>query len=272
MKLFYRQYGQGHPLIILHGLFGLSDNWTTLAKQFGENGFAVHTFDLRNHGQSPWSDEFSYELMVNDVVETISNLHLPISILGHSMGAKVAMLLALNHPDKVDKLIAVDMAPKYYPPHHQYIFNAIHALGDMSQYKSRKEVEQKFSNAIPEVTKQFLLKNLYWKNPDAGAQNFEPLQAPALAWRFNVDVIERNVEDMSITASLSFGEGHGVRPFTKPTLFVKGENSAYVTPADEPEIKYLFPQAIFKTIPGAGHWVHADKPKEFFEASLDFLK
>jgi pimeloyl-ACP methyl ester carboxylesterase len=284
MKLFYRHYGQGKPLLILHGLFGMSDNWMTLAKHFGENGFAVYAVDLRNHGQSPHSAEFSYELMTDDVMELMNDLsevihsnsmvirgnsvevgttelqpnynQITFSVIGHSMGAKVAMLLALQHPNRIEKLIAVDMAPRYYPPHHQYIFDAIYALGDMAAYKSRKEVEQKLSSSLRnESTRQFLLKNLYWKKTGRGEE---------LAWRFNLPVIERNVEDLNVTLN-------GLPPFNKPALFIKGEKSDYITAKDEPEIRSLFPQVIFKTIAGAGHWVHADKPKEFFETVMGFL-
>jgi esterase len=148
------------------------------------------------------------------------------------------------------------MAPRYYTQHHQYIFDAISALGDLSSYASRKEIEQKLSAAVHnESTRQFLLKNLYWKKTNAGEQ---------FAWRFNLPVIERHIEDRQITLSDS-------APFNKPTLFIKGEKSEYITASDEAEIKTLFPQAIIKTISGAGHWVHADKPKEFFEMVMAFL-
>jgi esterase len=257
MKLFYRKYGQGKPLIILHGLFGMSDNWMTLARHFGSAGFEAYTVDARNHGQSPHSDEFSYELMVDDLLELMNDLELKsASLLGHSMGGKIAMLLALNHFEKVDSLIVADMSPRYYQPHHQYVFDSIHALGDMSIYKSRKEVESKFATLIPnESTRQFLLKSLYWKKTEQGEQ---------LAWRFNIDAIEKNIEDLSLTSITS-------NSFTKPTLFIKGEKSSYITSEDEPEIKKLFPNVIFKTIKGAGHWVHADKPKEFYELVIGFL-
>jgi esterase len=258
VKLFYRSYGSGKPLLILHGLFGMGDNWTTLAKHFGEKGFTAYTVDLRNHGQSPHSDEFSYELMTEDVLELIDDLKLTsASVIGHSMGAKVAMLLALHHPSKIEKLVAVDIAPRYYPPHHQYIFDAIRSVGDLSAYASRKDVEtQNFVSLLPnESTRQFILKNLYWKKTEGKDE---------LAWRFNVPVIEKNIEDMGITLNTSSS-------FGKPTLFIKGEKSSYITANDEIEIRNLFPQVIFKTIAGAGHWVHADKPMEFLETVMAFL-
>jgi pimeloyl-ACP methyl ester carboxylesterase len=188
-----------------------------------------------------------------------SNFPLPtFSIIGHSMGAKVAMLLALHHTDKIEKIIAVDMAPRYYPPHHQYIFDAIYGLGDVAAYSSRKEVERKLLSSLTnESTRQFILKNLYWQKTEKGE---------VLAWRFNLPVIEKHIEDMSVTSDSSS------RPFNKPTLFIKGEKSEYITANDEAEIKNLFPQAIIKTIAGAGHLVHADKPKEFFEMVMAFLK
>lgn len=257
MKLFYRSYGNGKPLIILHGLFGMSDNWTTLAKEFGKNGFAVYAFDIRNHGQSPHSDEFSYELMAEDVVEMMDDLKInTASVIGHSMGAKVAMLLALRHPAKVEKLIAVHLAPRSYPHLHKNILTAMRELGDISAFSSRKEVEQKLSVSISDTaTLLFILKNLYWK---------KTADKEVLSWRLNLSAIEKNIEKIgeAITSQT---------PFDKPVLFIKGEKSDYINAGDETEIKKLFPQATFQTIAGTGHWVHADKPKEFIEAALSFL-
>ncbi len=254
MKLAYRKYGSGQPLIILHGLFGQSDNWNTHAKLFAEQNFDVYTVDMRNHGLSPHSDDFSYQLMSDDVLELITDNNLKnIVLLGHSMGGKVAMLFAIEHPQLLDKLIVADMAPKYYPPHHTKIIAGLQAV-DFNIIKSRKEVESVLSNYISDMgTKQFLLKNLYWKNDTE------------LAWRFNLKSIAEHIENMGeVTVSTNSCE--------TPALFIRGEKSNYILDADKILIKELFTNSTFETIAGAGHWLHADKPKEFFECVMSFIK
>src|SRR4051812_47077540 len=163
MKLFFREAGEGQPLIILHGLFGQSDNWNTLAKQFAENNLKVFTVDLRNHGLSPHSEEWNYKVMSEDILELINDNNLQDSIiLGHSMGGKVAMQLAIDHPEALNKLIIADMAPKFYPILHQKIIEGLQSV-DFTKVKTRKEVESKLSEYIHDFgTKQFLLKNIYW--------------------------------------------------------------------------------------------------------------
>ena len=177
MTLYSRIEGAGTPLIILHGFLGMSDNWKSLATQFAAEGFQVHALDLRNHGKSFHSDEFSYEVMVRDVVNYINLHQLKNSVvLGHSMGGKVAMLLATAHPNLVSKLIIADIGPKYYAPHHQTILAGLNAV-DFSKSPSRSEVEQILSNFITDFgTRQFLLKSLFWKTPEQ------------LAFRFNLQV------------------------------------------------------------------------------------
>ena len=164
MKLFYRKIGSGQPLLILHGLFGQSDNWNSLAKLFAEKGFEVFTIDLRNHGLSPHDDEWDYETMSKDVLELITDCNLQqVDLIGHSMGGKVAMRLAIDYPELINKLIVVDISPKYYPIHHQSVLEALNAV-DFSILKTRKEAETVLSNYITDFgTKQFLLKNIYWK-------------------------------------------------------------------------------------------------------------
>lgn len=254
MKLFYRKFGQGQPLIILHGLFGQSDNWNTLAKQIADNDFEVYIVDQRNHGLSPHSDEWNYQSMSEDVFDLIKENNLQdVILLGHSMGGKTAMQLALNHQEFLDKLIVADMAPKYYPPHHQSVLEALQAV-NFNLIKTRKEVEVVLSKYISDFgTKQFLLKNLYWKeNGD-------------LNWRFNLKVIVQQIENVGEAIT---GTGNCVIP----ALFIKGERSDYILDADEDLIRQIFPNSTFATIEGSGHWVHAEKPKEFYGTVMEFIK
>ena len=250
MKLHYREMGEGRPLMILHGLFGFSDNWQSHAKKLAEY-FRVILVDLRNHGHSDWSDEFSYQLMADDVHELCADLNLEDLILvGHSMGGKVAMQFAQKHENFLEKLIVVDMGIKQYPLHHQHILAGIHAV-DVDNIKLRREAEVQMSAHIEsEGIKQFLLKNLYWK------------EKGKLAWRMNIHVLEREMEN--ILSGLPKGE------VTIPTLFIRGELSNYILDEDFESIEEHFIDVEFNTIPEAGHWVHAEEPAEFLEALLSF--
>lgn len=254
MKLFYRKFGAGQPLIILHGLFGQSDNWNSLAKQFAEAGFETYTVDMRNHGLSPHSDEWNYKVMSEDVLELINDNHLKnVVLLGHSMGGKAAMQFALDNETLLDKLIIVDIAPKYYPLHHQSVLEALNAV-DFSVVKTRREAEEIMNNYITDFgTKQFLLKNIYWKEDGT------------LAWRFNLQVIAENIENVGEATPID-------KNCNVPTLFVRGEKSTYILNEDLNLIHDLFPRSMLETINGAGHWVHAEKPKEFFDCVSEFLK
>jgi len=254
MKLFYRKFGQGQPLIILHGLFGQSDNWNTLAKKFAEQGFEVYIVDLRNHGLSPHSGVWNYQVMSEDILELINDNHLQqVILLGHSMGGKVAMQFAIKHPELLSKLIVVDIAPKYYPQHHTEVLDALNAV-DFKVVKSRKDVETILSSFISDYgTKQFLLKNIYWKeNSD-------------LDWRFNLKVITEQIENVGeLTPSNTV--------CYTPVLFIRGEASTYILDKDLDLIRDIFPNNVLETILGAGHWVHAEKPKEFYECVMKYLK
>ncbi|MFM7473180.1 MAG: alpha/beta fold hydrolase, partial [Crocinitomicaceae bacterium] len=184
MKLFYREVGEGKPFVILHGLFGFSDNWATHAKKLADY-YRVILVDLRNHGHSPWSDEFTYELMVSDLNELITQLDLPkFILLGHSMGGKVAMRFAQMNPENLDKLVVVDMGVKAYPPHHQHIISAINSL-NVSTISARSQAEQHLRNYVDnEGVIQFLLKNLYWK------------EKGKLEWRMNFPVLVENMSEI----------------------------------------------------------------------------
>jgi esterase len=254
MKLHYRKYGQGQPLIILHGLFGQSDNWNSIAKQLGENNFEVYCVDQRNHGLSPHGDEWNYKAMSEDVLELIQDHQLQnIILLGHSMGGKTAMQFAIDHSATLDKLIVVDIAPKYYPLHHQTVLQALQAV-DFSVVKTRREVEDILSQYISDFgTKQFLLKNIYWK------ENGE------LDWRFNLKVIAEQIENIGQETPTD-------KMCEVQTLFIRGEHSKYILDEDMNLIHDIFPRSMLETIEGAGHWVHAEKPTAFFDCVMNFVK
>lgn len=250
MKIHYREMGKGQPLMILHGLFGFSDNWQTHAKKLAEY-FRVILVDLRNHGHSDWSNEFSYDLMAEDVNELVDELQLEDLILvGHSMGGKTAMRFAQLYEEKLEKLIVVDMGIKSYPMHHQHILAGIHSV-DLKNNTTRRQAQEQMSKHIDsEGVMQFLLKNLYWK------------EKGKLAWRMNIDVLEREMPE--ILTALSEGE------VMTSTLFIRGELSNYVLDEDIDTIEEQFPDSDVVTISNAGHWVHAEAPDEFLDALLSF--
>jgi esterase len=252
--LYSKIEGSGKPLLILHGFLGMSDNWKTIGAQFAAEGFQVHLLDVRNHGKSFHSDEFSYELMSQDVFDYCHAHNLEkVTILGHSMGGKTAMLFATTHPEIVDKLIVADIGPKFYPQHDQKILAGLNAV-DFSKKPSRVQVEETLSNYIDDLgTRQFLLKSLYWE---------EPLQ---LAFRFNLDVFNRKIDEIGKALPKN-------AIFTKPTFFIRGRNSNYILDEDIEQIQKHFPNSTLETIPNVGHWLHAENPVAFFELCRSFLK
>jgi esterase len=254
MKLAYREYGDGTPLIILHGLFGQSDNWNTLAKQFSEKGFKVFTLDLRNHGLSPHSKDWNYSLMAEDVKRFIDEHALKNFVLmGHSMGGKVAMFFDKLFPNFASKIIICDIAAREYPPHHGEVLQALNAV-DFTIVKTRKEAEAEMNKHISDFgTKQFLLKNIYWKDT---ANNI-------MDWRFNLEVISEKYDH--IRESVPFYKS------SVPCLVIKGSNSNYINADDQSDFSKRYSHVEFNTIQGAGHWVHAEKPKEFFDVVMGFL-
>jgi pimeloyl-ACP methyl ester carboxylesterase len=254
MKLFYRKFGEGQPFFILHGLFGQSDNWNTLAKQIAEQGFEVYTVDQRNHGLSPHSDTWDYPSMSADLKELMDALNTRNCILlGHSMGGKTAMQFALEHEDLLEKLIVADMAPRYYPPHHQSVLQGLHAI-DFNAIKTRKEAEAILSQYIEDYgTKQFLLKNIYWKEDGQ------------MDWRFNLRVISKEIEN----AGKGIEADHACQV---PSLFIRGEKSDYVLDSDIKDIREIFPRSYVETINDSGHWIHAEQPVAFLKTVLDFVK
>ncbi|WP_298138554.1 alpha/beta fold hydrolase [Flavobacterium sp.] len=252
--LYSRIEGEGKPLLIIHGFLGMSDNWKSLGSQYVLEGFQVHILDLRNHGRSFHSDDFSYEIMTQDVFEYCQNHNLnQVSIVGHSMGGKVAMLFATKYPTMVEKLIVADIGPKYYAPHHQDILAGLNAV-DFSTKPDRAEVEELLYPYIPDFgTRQFLMKNLYWKEPGQ------------LDFRFNLKVFNEKINEIGTKLPDD-------TKFENPTLFIRGGNSNYILDNDLPEIQNHFPNYKLATIPNVGHWLHAENPKMFFEETLSFLK
>ncbi|MEP7323946.1 MAG: alpha/beta fold hydrolase, partial [Saprospiraceae bacterium] len=252
MKLFYRIFGTGKPLVILHGLFGSSDNWQTFAKSISDH-FQVITIDLRNHGNSPHAHDINFNLIDEDLIETLDEIGLhQYYLLGHSMGGKAAAYHALHHPDRVEKLVVIDIAPRAYAPHHTTYFSVMRGM-DFDQITNRIQADVLMQQEIPEVTiRQFLLKNLV--RDDSGR----------FKWKFNLEAIYQHYDEIN-------GELRSDLPFTHPVLFIKGEYSDYITTNDERMIHDLFPLAVLETIPEAGHWVHADQPGKLKERILLFL-
>ncbi|WP_028887938.1 alpha/beta fold hydrolase [Tenacibaculum ovolyticum] len=249
-----RIVGEGKPLLILHGYFGMGDNWKTHANSLAKDGFQVHLIDQRNHGRSFHSDEFDYESMVTDLYNYIKHYQLEkIHLLGHSMGGKTVMLFATEYAGLVDKLIVADISPRMYPPHHHDILKALNSVNFTIQ-NSRKLIDGKLSELISEVgIRQFLLKSVYRKTKDE------------LAFRFNLkSLTENNNEVGEALPSFTVFEGD--------TLFLKGENSGYISVNEEPIIEAHFPNSTIKSIRKAGHWLHAENPVDFYAEVIAFIK
>lgn len=250
MKLHYREMGSGQPMVILHGLFGNSDNWQTHAKKLSDY-YRIILVDQRNHGHSDWSDNFSYDLMAEDLYELFEDLNLKkVILIGHSMGGKTAIRFAQNHSELLEKLIIVDIGVKEYPMHHHEILKGLHAV-DLNLINTRSEAEKILSNYIESNgVRQFLLKNIYW------------IEKGKLAWRMNIPVLER--EMTNILSKMPEDE------ITLPTLFIRGALSNYILDEDLEDLEEQFPDMTLTTIDNAGHWVHAEAPDEFIEQLLSF--
>lgn len=253
MQLNFKTFGQGDPIIILHGLFGTLDNWQTIAKKLAEH-YSVYIIDQRNHGRSPHVPELSYSLMADDLAEFMEqNWIYEAHIIGHSMGGKVAMQFALNYADMVNKLIVVDIGTEKNEPGHQLIFEALLGL-ELNQLKSRKDADEKMQSKIKDFgVRQFLLKNLT-RNKEGSYQ-----------WKMNLGVIHENYENI-------LDEVFGDEPFDRHCLFIKGGNSDYILEGDLNVIKQKFPIAELVTIENAGHWVHAEAPEVLLSTVLNFLE
>ncbi|MDO7596453.1 MAG: alpha/beta fold hydrolase [Pseudomonadota bacterium] len=251
MKLYYQTIGTGQPLIILHGLFGSSDNWQAVAKQLATHAQVI-TVDLRNHGRSPHSSQQTYALMVEDLAELFELLKLDkADIIGHSMGGKLAMSFSLHYPQRLRKLVVVDIAPKQYHDEHSAIFRALLAL-DLSLYTSRNEVNDALKTALPnKAVRQFLLMNL-------------ALNGAQLSWRINLQALYDNYSQL--LAAVCEDETIMI-----PSCFIRGGQSDYVGDEDIDLIRTCFPYAELATIEQAGHWVHAEAPQQLLTKITEFL-
>ena len=252
MQLHVRTYGSGPPLIVLHGLFGSSENWETISRRFSAS-FQVLAVDQRNHGRSPHSPEMSYPLMAEDLRELLEERGLERAcVLGHSMGGKTAMQFALQHPARVERLVVVDIAPRAYAPRHQRIFQGLLSL-DVARFESRKQMEEALAPFIPNLAvRRFLLKNVAAAS-DGGFR-----------WRMGLHEIQDNYDRLGAALSAD-------RPFSGPTLFIRGEQSDYLQEADLAWIRPLFPRAELAVVGPAGHWVHAEAPEALFRTIREFF-
>lgn len=254
MKLFYRTYGEGPPLIVLHGLFGLSDNWVTIARRISAN-YKVYIPDQRNHGQSPHAETFNYYALADDLMEFMDehDIEKPV-LMGHSMGGKVAMNFALEYPDNVDKLVVVDMSVRQYKARsiHYHLIEAMETV-DFEKTKSRGDVENQLKEYIPQKPlRLFLMKNLkrYSKN--------------RFGWKLNLPVLKESLE--TIVEGIDTNQ-----KFEQPTLFIGGGKSDYIEKQDHELIRSIFSNSEIKEIPEASHWIHADTPEAFCSIVSEFL-
>lgn len=252
VRLYHRISGEGDPVVLLHGLFGSHDNLNGVSHCLARR-WQVHALDLRNHGRSPHTNSMSYPEMADDVLAYLDEQGLEeAAVMGHSMGGKTAMELALRHPERVSRLIAADIAPVAYSRHHDAILEGLRAL-DPDTLESRAQADRLLAAYVDEVpVRQFLLKNLVRKGPDH------------FSWRMNLDAIERCYDRIA-------GGQQAQSAYTGPVLFIKGGASDYILPRHRETVAALFPKALLRVIPGAGHWLHAEKTDVFCGLCERFL-
>jgi pimeloyl-ACP methyl ester carboxylesterase len=251
ISLSFRVTGSGPPLVILHGLFGSGTNWRRIADNL-KHHWQVFTLDLPNHGKSPWVSNMSYPAQAQAVAQFIQQhaLHRP-ALLGHSMGGKTAMAVALTTQIKLRALIVADIAPVSYQHSHGPLVRTLQQL-DLTNLTSRQQADQALAGDIPDrALRQFLLQNLGLRNN-------------TLYWRLNLDVINTQIDSLS-------GFPNMVVPYDGPALFVYGSRSDYIDATHTPTIKSLFPQSQMHAISNAGHWLHVEQPEAFLSAIKDFL-
>ena len=236
------------PLVIAHGLYGSGRNWGVLAKRLSDTRRVI-TPDMRNHGHSPFQPTQSYEDMADDLAELINHIGGPVDLCGHSMGGKAAMVMALRHPDLLRRLIVADIAPVPYTHSQSHHIAAMRAV-DLENLTRRSEAaEQLGAQGVEPALQSFFTQSL-----DVAGKR----------WRLNLDVLEAEMDKI-----IGFPDVSG--QFAGPTLFLTGADSTYVRREDRDHIKSLFPAARFAKLPGAGHWLHADKPREFEAALRTYL-
>ncbi|RIH66806.1 alpha/beta fold hydrolase [Mariniphaga sediminis] len=264
MKLYYRKEGNGPAIVIVHGLYGSSDNWVNMGKKLGES-HTVFMIDQRNHGRSPFADEHTFNAMKDDLANFFETHHIEkATLLGHSMGGKTAMWFAADYPEKVEKLVIADIAPKNYLIQkkdsqyylHHNILLAMQEL-DFSRIKKLNDVDDLLSEKIDdERIRKFLLKNVA---KDKKTKQYN--------WRLNVDVLYDYLDEIISGVNRQWFEDR--IPITSyPVIFIRGLRSNYIMDEDIPLIKEIYPEASIVDIPGAGHWLHAEKPNEFMEAVM----
>ncbi|WP_338815261.1 alpha/beta fold hydrolase [Bernardetia sp. Wsw4-3y2] len=262
MKLNYKELGNVNapPLLILHGVFGSLDNWLTLGRQFSET-YRVFLIDQRNHGRSPHDDKMNYIVLADDLHNFIEEHQLKNPLLiGHSMGGKVVMQYALTYPTAFEKMVVVDIAPrKYNVSHHEAILNGLKAI-DIENLESRNDADEKLGQYIDEEgVRMFLLKNL--------ARTKEGYE-----WKMNLPILEKSILKIGGAVTKNKNVDSSVDYNEKPVLFINGGQSRYIQEKDITMITKYFPNAHIHTIEEAGHWVHAQTPKEFFEVVMSFLQ
>lgn len=252
MKLYYRKTGTGPTLLILHGLFGSSDNWVSMAGQLSKH-FTVIVPDERNHGRSPHADVFDYRTLRDDAIELLlSEGSDQAYVAGHSMGGKVAMEMAISAAEIVKKLIVLDISPREYPLRHQFILQGLNAL-DVGNMKTRQEADEQLAGYIQERhIRQFLLKNLARK------------KTGGFKWKINLPAIEAGLHNIGKAQTSE-------HPVTMPALFIGGKNSDYIDQVDKQQIHSLFTNARIEMIPDAGHWLHAEQPVKVYRLMTEFL-
>jgi pimeloyl-ACP methyl ester carboxylesterase len=262
MKLNYKELGdpKSQPLLILHGVFGSLDNWLTLGRQFAET-YRVFLIDQRNHGRSPHDPTMNYAVLADDLHHFIEEHQLKNSLLiGHSMGGKTVMQYALTYPTTFEKMIVVDISPrKYNVSHHEAILNGLKAI-KIEKLESRNDADETLGQYIDEESvRMFLLKNLA-RTKDG----FE--------WKMNLPILEKSITKIGGAVTKNKSVETAVDYNSKPALFINGGQSRYVQEKDISTITKFFPNAHIHTIHDAGHWVHAQSPKEFFDVAMNFLK
>ncbi|MFZ1704245.1 MAG: alpha/beta fold hydrolase [Saprospiraceae bacterium] len=255
IELNYKIIGEGNPIVILHGLFGMLDNLQLLGKKLAEKGNMVYLVDQRDHGRSSHTESFSYPLLSNDLLEFLESQWLHQTVLiGHSMGGKTALQFVIDNPGIVTKLIIVDIGIKKYPGGHEAIFDALMSI-PLQNFNSRDEVFQQLLEKIPDAgTVHFLMKNLSRNKLN---NLFE--------WKMNLPNLQKNYQNI-------LSEIKVVEKVDTDVLFIRGQLSSYITDEDIPVLLKNFPNAKFATIPNAGHWVHADNLKDLEKEILSFLE
>ncbi|MBW4935490.1 alpha/beta fold hydrolase [Marinobacter sp. F4206] len=260
VELNHRITGEGPPLILLHGLFGSLENLGGIARRL-QGEWQIHALDQRNHGSSPHTDTMDYPAMAADVIAYMDRQGIGrASILGHSMGGKVAMQVALQAPERVEKLLVADIAPVSYKPRHDAVLDGLKSI-DLTGVRSRQEADTLLADFVEMAsTRQFLLKNLERVPKEEQTEG-----GPVFRWRLNVPVIDACYDNLARAPE-------GTRPFEGPVLFIKGEESAYIQEKHRDEIQRLFPAAELRIIKGTGHWLHAEKADSFAALCRRFLE